>query len=310
MGHKRFTLCITVLVILVFLASTAAIASEAKSGKKVAIQFLALRFGTLGYASTFGLADLINKHSSFLKATAVETKGTIANARTLAEEPSARKNTVILNTLSVKDIAEKAKPPFKDPYDGLRAISVAYRVAGCLVTLDPKIKSGKDLVGKKIGVGKKGSTSALYPEVVLKYGYGVWDKLKSVQYLGYKESYDALRGGTLDAALFNNIIPGISAPAVKEFIESVPSFYTINIPPEIINKAREKSGVPIYPASMPARAVSPKQKEAYHGFAFTIGWWADKQLPDKVAYEITRVWPRERKRISIRALSSFIRRRA
>ena len=289
MRSKRITALIMFLTFMGVFICTSAFAQAQKTPDKVSIQILALRFGTLGYASSFALADLINKRSTWLRATAIETKGTIANARTLAEETLRRKNTVILNSLSVQHMAKNAKPPFRSPYHGLRALSLAYRVAGCLVTLDPNIKTGKDLIGKKVGIGKKGSTSALWPEVILKYGWEVWDKLKSVQYLGYKESYDALRGGTLDAALFNNVIPGISAPAVKEFIASVPAFYTLSVPPEIIDKARRKSGLPIYPASIAARAISQKQKSPYAGFSFTIGWWADKELPDNIAYEIARI---------------------
>lgn len=287
MRSKKSIVFFTLLALTVLTMSISASASETK--KEVSIQLLALRFGTIGYVGTFGLADLLNKNSSWLRATAVETKGTIINARTLAEEEARRKNTVILNSLSVQDIATNGKPPFKKPYGGLRAISLAYRVVGCFVTLDPEIKTGKDLIGKKIGIGKKGSTTALWPETILRYGWGVWDKLKTVQYLGYKGFYDAIRGGTLDAVVFNNVYPGRSSPATKEFIESVPAFYTISVPPEIVNKAREDSGLPIYPGTMPARALGPKQPDLYQGFSYTIGWWADKELPDDIAYEVARV---------------------
>jgi TRAP transporter TAXI family solute receptor len=289
MKTKGSGILIAMLALTVLVMSASTYASVTKAPKEVPIQLLALRFGTLGYTSTFGLADLINKHSSWLRATAVETKGTIINARTLAEEKAKRKNTVILNSLSVQDLAVNAKPPFKAPYDGLRAIALAYRVVGCFATLDPKIKDGKDLIGKRVGIGKKGSTSALWPETILKYGWEVWDELKSVQHLGYKGFYDALRGGTLDVVLFNNIFPGASAPATKEFMESVPAFYTVSVPPEIVNKARRDSGLPIYPGTMPAGALGPKQPEAYQGFTFTIGWWADKELPNDIAYEVARV---------------------
>jgi len=287
--RNRWRLTVTVLMVLFFMGSVTCPTALAQGGhKEVSIQLLALRFGTLGYTSTFALASLINKHSEWLKAAAVETKGTIVNARTLAEETGKRNNTVILNSLSVQNLAENGSPPFKTPYDRLRAISLAYRVAGSLVTLDPKIRKGQDLIGKRVGIGKRGSTSALWPEVVFKYGWEIWDELKSVQYLGYKESYDALRSGTLDAALFNPIIPGVAAPALKELVETVPAFHVMNIPRDVIEKARKKSGLPIYTASLPEKAVSSKQN-AYDGYAFTIGWWADKDLPEDVAYEICRI---------------------
>jgi TRAP transporter TAXI family solute receptor len=267
---------------------TSAFVQAQKTPDQVSIQILALRFGTLGYASTFGLADLIKKHSPWINATAVETKGTIANARTLAEEPDKRKNTLILNSLSVQDLAVNAKPPFKAPYRGLRAISLAYRVVGCFCTLDPNIKTGQDFIGKRVGIGKKGSTSALWPETILRYGWEVWDKLKAVQYLGYRGAYDALRQGTLDVALFNNVLPGISAPVSKEFMESVPMYYVVPVPPETVHRARKNSGLPMYPGFMPAQRVN-KNQTAYNGFSFTIGWWADKDLPDEIAYEVCRV---------------------
>jgi len=261
----------------------------AATPKRYEIKILGLRFGTLGYVSTFALAEVINKNSKWLRATGVETKGTIVNARTLAVDKGARKHTVALMTLSVQHLAATGQKPFRKPYKGMRAIFLAYRVAGAFITLNPKIKTGKDLIGKRVGIGRKGSTSALWPEVIFKYGWNIAGKLRSVVYLGYKGSYDALRAGSVDAALLNPMLPGALAPAARELVESVRKFYILSVPPEVVNRARKASGMPIYSAGLPAKVLSPKQTQPLQGYSFNIGFWADKSLPDEVAYEICRI---------------------
>jgi TRAP transporter TAXI family solute receptor len=265
------------------------VASPAATARKpYRIKILGLKFGTLGYVSTFALAEVINKNSTWLRATGVETRGTIVNARTLATDKAARKHTVALMTLSVQHLASSGLKPFKKPYQGMRAIMLAYRVAGAFITLDPKIRTGRDLIGKRVGVGKKGSTSSLWPEVIFKYGWKIADKVRLV-YLGYKGSYDALRSGSIHAALLNPMLPGALAPAARELVESVRRFYILSVPASVVAAARKASGMPIYPASLPPKVLSPKQTQPLHGYSFNIGFWADKDLPADVAYEICRI---------------------
>ncbi len=260
----------------------------AMARKPYRIKILGLKFGTLGYVSTFALAEVINKYSTWLRATGVETRGTIVNARTLAADKAARAHTVALMTLSVQHLAKNGLKPFPKPYKGMRAIMLAYRVAGAFVTLDPKIRTGRDLIGKRVGVGKKGSTSSLWPEVIFKYGWKIAGKVRLV-HLGYKGSYDALRSGSISAALFNPMLPGALAPAARELVESVRKFYILSVPASVVARARKASGMPIYAASLPAKVLSPKQTQALHGYSFNIGFWADKTLPADVAYEICRI---------------------
>jgi len=285
---------VVLIVLLVFLGVMFASAhvQAQKAHDPVSIQILAMRFGTLVYAGSFGMAELLKKHSTWLKAEAVEARGGTNNVKVLAERPAKRKNTITATSIHAKSWAEMGKPPFNAPYKGLRGLFLGFPVVGALVTLDPKIKTGADLVGKRLGLATKGTTSALLPEIIITHGFGVWDKLKAVQWLGYKGAFDGLRGGTLDVALFNNIRlgnRGIAAPANKEFIESVRAFYPISYSPEDLKRAREKTGMAIYPATMPKGALGPKQTYAYHGHLETVGWWAAKELPDDIAYEICRI---------------------
>ena len=61
-----------------------------------------------------------------------------------------------------------------------------------LATLDPNIKSVKDLAGKKIGLGRVTQINwAIQPEWVLKYGYDLPKGKVDIQYIGTKEAVDA-----------------------------------------------------------------------------------------------------------------------
>jgi len=271
--------------------------------EQVAIDILSMTFGGSGYVACFALGDIINKNSSWLRATTMETPGGIYNVKLLTEDPEARKKSLIYGTFATNSLAEKGIAPFEKVYTGTRAVSLAQTVAHTYVTLDPNIKSGRDFAGKRIGLPPASSGGKLEPEILMEYAWGVKDKAK-LEYIGWSEAIQALRDGMVDVAIANPIFVGEGKvefnPAMEELMSLRSDYYFIPISKEDIDTARIKSGYPLFPAELPPGALGPNQTEP-HGIArITNGWMAAEELPDDVVYEICRIiyehyeefWPR------------------
>ena len=88
-------------IVFSFMTSGSLFAEESK--EKVSIDILSMGFGGSGYVASFALSELINKKSPILKATCIETGGSVENIKTLAAEPNRRKHT-ILPLISLREV--------------------------------------------------------------------------------------------------------------------------------------------------------------------------------------------------------------
>ncbi len=264
-----------------------------KTREQVTFNLLSMKFGGSGYVACFALSELINKHSPWLRAKFMETAGAIANLKAFSEDPKKRKDSLAYGTWASVYLAVNAVPPFfKTSYSGARAVSLAQSICHTYVTTNPKIKTPMDFVGKRIGLPTKGSAGVMEPEMLLKYGWGIIDKVK-IHYLGWTESIQALRDGMVDVAICNPIYIGVDkvapSPALDELKTLRIAYHFIPIPKEDVIRAREKSGYPLYPAVLPPGGLAPEQKEPFPHVKITNGWFVDIEFNEDVAYEICRI---------------------
>jgi len=96
--------------------------------------------------------------------------------------------------------------------DSFRVIGGLYAEAVQLVTMDPAIKSVKDLAGKKVSIGAAGSGVYFNAMDVLKAA-GLTENDIQPQYQSFADSADALKDGKIDAAF---IVAGPPTPAIQE----------------------------------------------------------------------------------------------
>ncbi|MCB0742986.1 MAG: TAXI family TRAP transporter solute-binding subunit [Ignavibacteriales bacterium] len=83
-------------------------------------------------------------------------------------------------------------------YNDVKAVAYFYGAPGqMIVKAKSGIKSLKQLVGKRVGVGNAGSGAAANAELMLTY-LGLWDKI-TPEFLGYRGAADAFKNGQLDA---------------------------------------------------------------------------------------------------------------
>jgi TRAP transporter TAXI family solute receptor len=253
-----------------------------------------MKFGGSGYVASFALSELINKNSPWLRAKFMETAGAIANLKSFAEDPNKGKDSLAYGTWASNYLAVNAVPPFfSTPYKGARAISIAQSICHTYVTLNPKIKTPMDFVGKRIGLPTKGSAGRMEPEMLLKYGWGIMDKVK-IDYIGFGESIQALRDGMVDVAICNPIYIGVDktapSPALDELKALRVPYYYIPIPKEDVIRAREKSGgFPLFPGVLPPGGLDPELREPFPHVRITNGWFSDVQFREDVVYEICRI---------------------
>jgi hypothetical protein len=227
----------------------------------------------------------------------VETTGITENIRTLAEEPAKRKLTVIYADVFSIHQAKVADEPFKKPYTTLKVIARMFEAPTILATLDPKLKTPMDLVGKKVAVGPPGISLYWHAMKIMKYGYGIWDQFTK-EPLGFTAGKDALINGLIDATVQGSIVikPGETPdkpkvvgpnPAGRELVDRAKP-YIVSLDKAAVDKASKESGYPISWIQVPAGTWGPNQPEPVGGDVYAMTWSADSAMDEDVVYEIVR----------------------
>jgi len=272
-----------------------AFAQTGTSKDKIQIQIYSNPFGHTTYVLSFALAEIINKNSTRLHATCVESKGSSANILYLQKNPDALKNTLIVANPFATTQAAKADPPFKTPFTGLKAISMIGNMCGFLLTTNPEIKTAQDLKGKRVSLGIKGITIEYIPRFILDYGCGVFKDIGKVSYSSFDGIKNALIDGTIDAGLQSSVMWGdeeyknwVPIPATEELL-ATKKCYIVDIEEEAFKKAREKSGYPIYLLKAKPKAVGKSDAFGGNRIWWSNSWWVHESMPDDVVSEICSI---------------------
>jgi hypothetical protein len=121
--------------------------------------------------------------------------------------------------------------PYSREYTDIKWVArISHNLFG-FVTYDPDIKTGQDLMGKKVGLHRVGEDPNFIGIALLKDAWGVWDEITPV-YHGAQDHKDLMLTGIVDAALSGSVG---SAPGGKWMT-------TANVPPLVA--ARECYWIP------------------------------------------------------------------
>ena len=96
--------------------------------------------------------------------------------------------------------------------DSFRVVAGLYAEAVQLVTMDPNIKSAKDLAGRAVSIGAPGS-GVYFNAIDVLTAAGLTENDIKPQYLSFADSADALKDGKIDAAF---VVAGAPTPAITE----------------------------------------------------------------------------------------------
>src|SRR5690606_19660736 len=125
-------------------------------------------------------------------------------------DPALRKNTVLSFTAGIDYLAVNGLGPFKEALPKVQLLGNYNLGAAWLVTLDPQIRTPRDLAGKRIALGRAPQILwSIEPLMVIEHGWKLKGKI-DVQHLGPKPAAQALLDGQVDAAIIGGYVDPIS----------------------------------------------------------------------------------------------------
>lgn len=253
---------------------------------------LSAPFGTGSYVMGSALEQVVNNNHASIRVSHSESPGFVFNHKKLDAEPGIRKTMFVGSGRGVNAAAAKGQVPFEK--ETTRVLLLAnYNVGGYwLATLDPGIKSIRDLKGKTVATGRRTQINwTIQPEALLRVGHGLGESVR-IEYLGVKEGLAALLDGRVDAAVVGAYFDPTTndmqlAPATIEFLAAGRKVYFLDWGREAIEKV-DASGMPLTTITLPAGSVEG-QTEPLEISGDTISWMAHEEFPEQAAYEITKL---------------------
>jgi TRAP-type uncharacterized transport system substrate-binding protein len=245
--------------------------------------------GSSAYQVFFGMGELINKHSPWLRATVVESTSTVENVK-LLKDPANKKNLIIHLTDTTFYQTRDGVAPFDSKYTPtIIAREDPFDVM--LLTLDPNLKSWQELGGKTAMLLFPGSSSYTLGQAILKM-YGILDEVNVVAG-GFDKAKDALLDGTIDAGINSiRINPVTLSPPVEELLNRKPT-YCIPFPlgeesQVIAELAKEGQFLPFTFKRVP-QSEHPLFKNDWVVSEGSLSFACDPEMPDDVVTEFCRI---------------------
>ncbi len=251
------------------------------------IEILGTRPDMHGYQLSYGLADIINKNSTWLRATTLETPGMSGSMGMLVTEQNRRANTLVCITADPwQEAVEMGK---WGPYDGLRFVADMGPLGVALITLDRDIKKPQDLVGKKVGIHRKGTNMAERERQL----FEVWGIADQVTFFnaGFGGQAKALGDGLIASSFQNTACVGAGEHrpgAAQEGLLAGKHVYYLDVDKETVLEAHKRFGNPYAPLRIPGGMM--EGMGAPFGTIANEGLWAcDVTMDEDIVYEICKI---------------------
>lgn len=286
---KRISKIVLIVAVLVLGLSLLTLGAPQPAPKKVVnIEILGMSKGASGYALTFGLSELINEKSTWLRTTCVESTGSVENARSIMEVPGKKYNTFGFGNLTTLFQVATGAEPFKAAHQ-LKLIAINMETTQMIATLDPKLKTPQDFIGKTACFLPWGNGT----EVVYRAMFDNWGIRDKVKYThgSYERISAALRDRTIDAGdqpCVGTMVTRVPVPALEELLVSK-HVYFFPIKPEDVAAAAKRLGWTLTHVTHPPKYFSDKQVEEATGYLTLNGWWCDPELGEDIVYEVCRI---------------------
>lgn len=263
----------------------------AQTEKKPAETYIRVKsfgMGTTMYVTFFGMTELINKYSPWLRATIEESTGLVENIQSIQKYS---RDMIVLGNPQINHPARMGLAPFNKPLP--EAVIARAGFAGiAFPTLNPKIKTVADLKGKTIMLAEPRADYTPLVKTLLSFHgidmnkevrvvYGLWDKAK-----------DGLLSGAVDVACVGLVAQtlkgmGIVPPAVEELMYTK-TVYWMALDPEEVKRAAKMNNFPwevrIIPKAANARFTSDVPLRASFNY-----WSCHPDMDDAIVTEFLRV---------------------
>ncbi|MFC1868511.1 TAXI family TRAP transporter solute-binding subunit [Thermodesulfobacteriota bacterium] len=286
---------ISVMVLAFMFSFVLLLTSEASAKQKtLPMTWLASPVGSDGYNFGSALSDIIKKNS-YIRMSAVETMGDVDMLKAMSDMSSEKRKVHMGACVgALLNLARIGKGPFgkSGKIKGWRILFTMYNVLPHFMTLDPKMKSGKDLIGKRIGFPPRQHGMAKDAAYILKV-WGIDDKVKKV-HMPMDLQKDALLDGTVDViaagGMYLNEGEVKTSPNNEVILQSRKNVYFIGV-----DKADGEMAKAKYPSTLvwvPVKAGArrpgyPAKDWGVFIQSNTAFAWAE--MPADRAYDIVKV---------------------
>jgi TRAP transporter TAXI family solute receptor len=264
---------------------------------RVVLEIRTSAFGSSAYNLGLAWEQIINKSGHlWLTATCQETLGGAENVMTVCERLPAekKKRTIFVAGASSYYAAKNKLKPFKRSYQGeLQGVALIGGVCVGFITLDPKINTPEDLVGKRIAFGPATHTASVWATKLFEDVWGLKGKCK-IEYMTFPGSADALRDRLVDVCMLHSEIAKpvpIPQTAWKELVETKKDeFHFISVSKESVGKLGQILGYPVGIVEIPVKAYGAGQtKPAGTVDGYSSSWWAAADADKEVIYEALKI---------------------
>jgi len=246
--------------------------------------------GTSTYVLGVALADIINRHSDWLSATALESPGPTETASMLMASPDRWQNAI--GYIIIAD-ALIGTPPFTEPIDAFRGIATYGLVSNVYMTTNPDIRTLEDLQGRRVAIGTRPNV----PRVDLQERmFEILGVEPVFEMLTFGAGVTALSDGRVDAvlggafAVDSNWERWIPNPALAELLARDTVYY-IPMDENALWEAKRSLNHEIMPGvvTVPAGLYDSNWNEPLTIMAHFLTWSAHYTFPDATIQEILRV---------------------
>jgi len=307
MKKRMFIIAVGCMVAVLMVCAVAQNAA-AESKKKVDITFQTVAFGRAFYDYAFAYEDLARKAKSWVNLKAEETPGAMYQAKYYQQNIDAMRSgkktwTMSYGSTNSVTFMKYGWGPFKKvPTPGLQVFGSILCRANFLGTFDPKIKTLKDLAGKRVAVASKSAPFNSTLKYIPYFEKGLGTKV-NWQFIGIGQGKSALLNGTVDATICSFMAEYKVAPdgltmilhkaapdtATMELLASGKKLNLIPYDPKMLMSVyKGKEMMTFRPAVLKAGAAKGIDYDA-KGFCEWLYTAADEQFPVDVLIELLRV---------------------
>jgi len=254
-----------------------------------------LNAGTGIYTISNVLAQMINEQSTWLKASAIEGMGSTVNMKNLVADPSLQATTIFFSddssrfTANLHDGATGDAPFNTFDFNEFKPLFF-YGGAGVgYITLDPNLKTVKDLEGKRVVVDEtpSGGAKAYYmPYYFENAGVNI-----QYEYMKKSDSIEALKDGLIDAwsAGANMTSTGWSPASGLPDLMATEDVYFVALDVDAANGVISQLTLPSSIYTIPALTLCDTQTEDWDVFSAPLWFGAHESMPDDVVQEFLRI---------------------
>lgn len=252
--------------------------------------------GAYGQIAAVTWQKLIAKHGKGLRLETLPAAGREQYVDYANATPERRRFMMLTMSNIEPVLGEKGQSPWEKPVPRMKAIlTFAPNSVVAMYTNDPSVKTIYDLAGKKVDLGLPG-TYVYNSQAPLLIAAGVMQKIESVPSVSINQGWQRLQDKVVAATGSGVIDLRLLPPGPSDVVRKT-RVYMVHAPEELFKKAQEM-GVPLIPLRVQKGAFRKgygldydiaREQRGTLAPAFTPGFWVSPDMPDSVAYEITKI---------------------